>query len=178
MSEPAANLSSVSNPSTADACDREARWLRTTGDGLPSLGAPAGPWHVIQAYWPGTRFETQKPGIYVIRVLTDDIRAGGGRIRPQHAFRLRLWWPVKASGQAPLAEGEQRAFDSAINLLLVRVRGLPGDKTHGGWFLSAGEVPRTAPPQISWDDPEPGIEVRKALTASLTYRADDFELDG
>ena len=41
--------------STADAVDREAAWLATSGDGLPALLVTAGgPFGVVQAYWPRT----------------------------------------------------------------------------------------------------------------------------
>ena len=46
--------------STADAVAREAAWLTTSNDSLPVLLAPAGPWQVVQAYWPGAKFAAKE----------------------------------------------------------------------------------------------------------------------
>lgn len=164
--------------STADACDREAAWLNTFGDTLPALPAVAGgPWKVIQAYWPGLRVPTQKSGIYVQRGHLTDDRVANLRVRDSYEFRLKLVWPVLAA-TAPLAETEQRNFDAAVGLLIQRIRGPVGDKTHGGRFLSVGEVPREMPVTVQFDDPEQTIPAEKALRAVCTYYADDYEING
>lgn len=163
--------------STADAVSREAAWLATTsGDSLPLLPAAAGgPWQVIQAYWPGAHWATQKTGIYVQRTDLDDVRAATQRIRPQYAFHLKLVWPVKVT-TAGIAETEGQNFDTAVDLLIQRLRGPLGDKTHGGRFLSVCEVPRENPVNVIFDDPEQTIPAQKALRAVVTYHADDIEI--
>lgn len=164
--------------STADACDREAAWLNTIGDGLPALPAAAGgPWKVIQAYWPGLRQATQKTSIYVTRTHLADDRVANLRVRDSYMFRLKLVWPVLAA-TAPLAETEQRNLDLAIDLLITRIRGPVGDKTHGARFLSVGEVPREMPVTVEFDDPEVTIPADKSLRAVCTYYADDYEING
>jgi hypothetical protein len=167
--------------STSDAVSREASWLATTADdGLAVLPAPAGPWQVVQAYWPAARTAWKQTAIYVQRAAIYDLRAANQRIRPGYGFKLKLVWPVKASGgNTPLAEGEQQALDNAIELLLERVRGPLGDKSHGGRFLSAGEVPGGREPyvSVSFDDPEDTIPQIGALRATCIYQVDDFEVN-
>ena len=163
--------------STADAVTREAAWLNTaTADGLPILPAAAGgKWKVVQAYWPGARLATQQTAIYVQRSDLVDARFGDQRIQPQYGFTLKLVWPVRTSS-APVAETEAQAFDNAIDDLVQRVRGPLGDKTHGGRFLSVGEVPPGVWPTVRFDDPEVTIPRDKALRAVMTYRADDLDV--
>lgn len=160
--------------STADAVARETAWLNTIGDGLPSLPASAGgPWQVIQAYWTRTP-AANKTGIYVLRPGLDDQRASNQRIRPRYLMRLRLIWPVTTTTTS-LLETAQSDFDAAIDLLVQRVRGPLGDKTHGGRFLSAGEVPRTV--TVQWEDPEVTMAQFKQLRAAAVYSIDDLEVN-
>lgn len=164
---------------TADAVSREAAWLGTTAaDGLPILPKSAGgPWDIVQAYWPGNRLATSKAGIYVLRGRLTDPRVSNLRLRPQYAYGLKLWWPIKAT-VASLAETEQQSFDSAVDLLIQRIRGPVQDKTHGGRFLSVGEVPGLPYVDVVFDDPEHTIKQDKTLRASVAYFADDFEING
>jgi len=160
--------------STADAVARETAWLNTTGDDLPALPASAGgPWQLIQAYWTRTP-ATQKTSIYVLRPLLLDQRASNQRIRPRYQMRLRLIWPVTVTTTS-LLETAQQDFDTAVDLLIQRIRGPLGDKTHGSRFLSAGEVPRTV--QVQWDDPEVTMGQFKQLRAEARYSIDDLEVN-
>ncbi len=162
----------------AGAVDRETAWLAAFDptDGLPALmSSQGGPWEIVQAYWPRTP-ATQKPGIYVIRTSVDDERVAGIRIRPQYMFRLKLVWPVRQTA-AGLAETEQRNLDAAVALLVQRIRGKIGDKTHGGAFLSAGEVPRMPGVHVEYEDPEATIDRSKELRAYVSYPADDYEVN-
>jgi len=169
---------------TATAAAREAAWLQTSGDSLPSLrAADGGPWEVVQAYWPGTRFPKDEHGIYVDARHVTDLRASSQRIRPQYQFTLTLFWPVLARGATAgtssknlIAETEQQNLDSAAALIIERVRGFTGDKTHGGRFLSVGENPRSV--IYAKQDPQQTIPGNRALLGSLSYRADDFEVNG
>jgi len=162
---------------TADACTREADWLKTSGDGLPALQVAAGgPWGIVQAYWPGNRLNTQKTGIYVLRRAIDDDHPVAQRYRSQYLLVARLIWPLRAA--SPIAETEQAAFDAAIGLLLQRIRGPVGDKTHGGRFLSVGEDPGVVSASVVFEDPEVTILATKDLRATATYHADDHEYNG
>jgi hypothetical protein len=160
---------------TAGAVAREVAWLTTSGDGLPALlTADGGPWQNIQAYWPRTP-ATQQTSVYVLRSSWSDDRASNARIRPTYEFTLKLVWPIRRS-VAPLAEGEQQALDNAIDLLIQRIRGPMFDKTHGGAFLSVGEAPRSPGVRITFDDPEVTIDAAKTLRATVSYFADDYEV--
>ena len=162
--------------STATAVARETAWLRTSGDGLPALLVSAGgPWQIVQGFWPGAKLRTQLPGIYVLASPCDDLRVSNQRIRPQYAFELRLNWPILRT-QAPVAETEAQNLANAADLLIQRIRGLVGDKTHGGRFLSVAENPRRVTRTDA--DPEMTIPGQKALRSIVTYRADDLELNG
>jgi hypothetical protein len=164
--------------STADAVSREAAWLNTTSDSLPYLPSSAGgPWEIVQAYWPGSRLASQKTGIYVLRGRATDPRVANLRIRPQYTFTLKLWWPIRATGPG-IAETEQQNLDDAVDDLIQRIRGPVEDKTHGGRFLSVGEVPGVPFVDVVFDDPEHTIKQDKTLRASVTYYADDIEIDG
>ncbi len=170
----------MSSP-VSDPCDREAAWLNTLGDALPQLPAPAGPWQVIQAYWPGPKLDVNKTGIYVCPARDIDRRSGGVRIMPRFAFRLEFVWPIKnvigSAGQG-LAETEQRNFRAAGLLVMQRVRGPVLNKTHGGRFLSVGETPSGQPPQIDWVPASQTIDALRSLRGFATYYADDFEVSG
>src|ERR1700733_7906038 len=128
--------------STADAAARETGWLTTSGDSLPSLlTEDGGPWDVSQAYWPGPHFAKDKRGIYVDARPVDDLRVSNARIRPRYTLVLTLMWSLKgqgatagASAKSQLAETEQQNLDNAAALLIERIRGFVGDKTHGGRF--------------------------------------------
>jgi hypothetical protein len=163
--------------STADACAREAAWLSITTDALPALLAPAGPFEIVQAYWPGAKFAAKKNAIYVQRRRAVVKRFGGRRLMPSHEFALKIVWPVKTA-VAGVAEAEAQNLDNAIELLRQRVNGLPGDKSHGGRFLSAAETPPGTYFQVDFDDPELTIPQGGWLRALVTYPADDVELLG
>lgn len=161
--------------STATAVTRETAWLSVTTDGLPALPSPAGPWDLVQAYWPGNRFAANKRAVYVDARELDDLRASNQRVRPQYQITLTLIWPVKGTGP-DLAETEQQNLRDATELVVQRIRGLPGDKTHGGRFLSVAENPRTV--RVTEADPEVTIPRDDRLRSVITYRADDFEISG
>jgi hypothetical protein len=52
------------------------------------------------------------------------------------------------------------------------------NKTHGGAFLSAAEVPHEQPITVEFEDPERTIKQDKALRATVLYYADDLEING
>lgn len=162
--------------STADAVAREAAWLATSGDGLPALlTANGGPWDIIQPYQRRTP-PSEKTAIYVWRPSFTDPRVANIRLRPMYDFQLKLHWPVRQAAEG-IAEAEQQALDNAVDLLIVRIRGPLLDKTHGGRFLSVGEVPRMPGVHVAFDDPEITIPQLKALKAVVSYSADDLEVN-
>lgn len=155
---------------------REAAWLQVATDSLPVLpSANGGPWDIIQAFWNRTP-ATQKTQIYVWSSSVEDERAMNVRIRPHYEITLLCHWPVRQTA-APLAETEQQAFKNAVDLLIQRIRGPLGDKTHGGAFLSAGEVPRSPGVHVQYEPPWVTIPADKELRCTVTYYADDFELN-
>lgn len=168
--------------STSDAAARECAWLSTV-DSLPSLlSEDGGPWDVLQAYWPGAHFAKDKHGLYVDALKVDDPRVSNLRVRPQYQITLTLTWPVKgqgatagASATTRIPETEQQNLDDAKDLIIQRIRGFPGDHTHGGRFLSVAENPRT----VSYVKQDPAVTVPlRELRAVVTYRADDYEVNG
>lgn len=168
--------------STADACSREAAWLTTTGDSLPSLPASAGgPWQVIDAYEQGAQTRTQATAVYVTREPgIEQLRVANQRVRPRYMMRLELRWPVRviSPGASSIAATEAQNFDNAIEQLRARVTGPLGDKTHGGRFLSAAEAARgQAGISVRYEPASLTIKADKELRASMTYPVDDFELN-
>lgn len=160
--------------STADAVAREAAWLRTTGDGLPALLAPDGPWQVIQGYWPRTP-AARVTGIYLWRPALEERRFTNQRKINFYEFRAHLIWPVGTTTTAdPLWETEQAALDEAVDLLLARLRGFVGDHTHGGRFLAAAEAPDPGRILVRFHEPATTAAMTPAtLRAEVTYHADD-----
>lgn len=155
---------------------REAAWL-TTVDTLPALlTADGGPWDVIQAFWTRTP-ATQQTQLYVMSLEFDDERTSSQRIMPHYQITLEMHWPIRATS-SPLAETEQQNFKNAVDLLVQRIRGPVGDKTHGGAFLSAGEVPRSPGVHVSVEPPWSTIPADKELRGLVTYYADDDEVNG
>lgn len=165
---------------TADACEREASWLQTSGDSLPALLAVnGGPFKVIAAYWQGAQTRTQAPAIYVTRGKAEQIRVGNQRVRPRYPMRLELHWPVLtiSPGSSSIAAQEQQALDAAVELLRQRVTGPPGDKSHGGRFLSAAEVKGAPGFDVTFEPASVTIRAAKEIRACATYSIDDFELN-
>lgn len=167
---------------TADACDREAAFLNLTTDGLPVLPKPTGPWDVIQAYIPRTPANMQKQ-IWVTRADWGIDRLGEQRSMATYAIELRLRWPVTSSGTGAM-EVEQRAFDVAINNVVMRVLGTaPGfqggigmDKTHDGAFLAAAEGAARVRVQVTPAD-EAWKTTPVVYTARILYSVDDYDFN-
>jgi hypothetical protein len=157
--------------STADAVARETAWLQaySAADGLPALlKGNGGPFDVVQAYVPRTGAQRQSR-LYVTRTQLRVERFGFNRKINHHSFMLRLYWPQ--SSPSGRAESVQADFDAAVDLVVQRVNGLFGDKTHGGRFLSVAENPMDI--DVQFADPEQSIQARAELTATITYQADD-----
>jgi len=163
-------------PSSATVETREAAWLSTVNDGLPSLPEQyGGPWEVLQAFYTRTP-GTQKTQCYVWAGEISDERVANIRIRPTYQITLVMHWPLRQT-TSPLAEQEQQAFKDAVDLTLQRIRGPAGDKTHGGAFLTAGEVPRSPGVHVQFEPPWVTIQADKELRGQITYYADDFEIN-
>ena len=159
----------------SDALDRETAWL-TTVDTLPSLlTVNGGPFQVVQARYPRTPAK-MKTALYVTRYPGSSMqgeRFAIGRTLQTHHLRLIAEWPI-TSGQGS-AEADQLAFDEAIDLILTRVYGPLGDKTHGGRFLSVAENPAPGVVNVDADDPIRAIAAGR-FTTRIDYHADDTEL--
>jgi hypothetical protein len=163
---------------TDTAVTRETTWLNVPGnDGLPALVKTAGgPWDTITAYYPRVPYEERRT-IYVLRHRIQQKRFGGQRVLHTYPFRLILWWPLLDEGGS--LENEAQAFDSAIELLLERILGPLGDKTHGGAFLSTGEGAlgdTGSRVDVDYTDIEQTIRLG-GLRAEVTYSADDREVN-
>ena len=173
---------------SADAVDREAQWLATPGnanDQLPTLlTKDGGPWEIIQPYWARTP-NNRKTRVYVLRSDINVMRYASIRTIFGYEFSLRAFWPL--SSGAGVAEDDQRAFDVAIHMLLMRVRGvnpnapLGADKTHGGRFLQVAEgsdITHTTPGvRVHFEDPQHTIEDGVEFQATITYAADDRDFN-
>lgn len=170
--------------STADAVDRETGWLsRTSGDSLPILLADAGGrWDQINAYAPRTPAQ-RKNQLWVLRPRMQIERFGHVRSIVHYRFQLHLMWNL--SSGTGTAEDDQRAFDLAINDLVLRIRGVPpgvtatnptgvADKTHNGQFLSVAEDPSQV--DVEWIEPLPYM-TGAAFAATCTYMADDWDFN-
>lgn len=158
----------------SDAVAREVAWLRTTGDSLPSLLGPAGPWSVIQAYRTRTP-STRLSGIYLLRSGYVEERWGNQRKIIRHSFVADLVWPIGSTATAAqIWETEQAALDVAVDLLVQRIRGLLFDHTHGGRFLSAAEAPDPAQINVTFTDPAQTATATPAcLSASVRWETDE-----
>lgn len=160
--------------STSDAVDREVAWLTSSGDGLPALLTTAGgPFGNVQAYM------TRTPGrrgsnLFVLRKEIREKRFANVRRMATYEFALTLVWPL-TSGQG-IAEADQRAFDVAVEQVLLRIGGYPGDKSHGGRFLSVAEDPGEV--TVRFDDPGPSMSSDAEFRAEITYFADDRDFTG
>ncbi|MDI5965721.1 hypothetical protein [Streptantibioticus silvisoli] len=157
--------------STADAVAREAAWLAAYDptDGLPALlRTSGGPFDVVQAYLPRTP-PARRACLFVLRSGIHVERFGFNRKINHHTFSLRITWPQSSgTGQA---ESVQSDLDEAVDLILQRVNGLFGDKTHGARFLSVAENPMDI--DVQFDDPDITLQPRADLTARITYQGDD-----
>lgn len=162
--------------STADAVDRETAWLSAAGDNLPALQkVNGGPFDDVHAYFPIVPDMTVRT-LYVLRRTISQDRFGGQRIINSYPMRLIAWWPLLGGpGFDGSAEAEQRALDAALDLVIQRLVGPVGDKTHGGRFMSAGENPRRLDAEFN----DPTVTLPEGyVRADLTYSVDDFEYPG
>jgi hypothetical protein len=162
---------------TDTAVTRETAWLNTAGDGLPALTEPnGGPWDTITAYYPRTPYQERRT-IYVLRHRILQKRFAAQRVMHTYPFRLILWWPLL--DREGSAEADAQLLDSAIDLLIQRILGPLGDKTHGGRFLSTGEAAlgdTGSRVDVDFTDPEQSI-LLGGLRAEVTYSADDREIN-
>lgn len=158
----------------ADAVAREVAWLTTTGDALPALLAPTGPWSVIQAYKSRTP-STRLSGIYLRRPSYVEERWSNQRKLVRYTFLADLVWPIGSTTTGvQLWEAEQAALDVAVDLLVQRIRGTLFDHTHGGRFLSSAEAPEPAQIRVSFTDPDQTANASPAtLLASVQWSADE-----
>ena len=156
-----------------DVVAREAAWLNATGDGLPALHADAGgPFQVISGYWPRVP-ATMKTSLYVLRSQISEERTAHVRIMARHRLTVTALWPLNNAGGS--AEADQAEFDAAIELVLTRIRGFPGDHSHGGRFLSAGENPGMV--TVSFSPAAEGVSLG-IFKATIGFSVDDFEIIG
>lgn len=163
--------------SLATALDREVAWLTTTGDGLPSLlKVNGGPFDIVQARWPRMQ-STSKRGIYLIRQPGESARLNrfaNQRSMLTNRLLMRIHW--KLTNGVGSGEAEQLAFDQALDLVLTRIAGPLGDKTHGGRFLAVAENPDYI--TVDVDDPETVFRANNgAFTARISYSADDADFN-
>lgn len=164
-----------------DAVQRETDWLTDiTTVGLPVLlASEGGAWDLVLPY--GRANGTVSPArvLFISRVSGTDARFTIGAQRIQaHQFLVSAEWPVRASSnpQADLA-----AFDAAIETVLIRIRGLVGDKTHGSRFLSVAEGHEatggqtSAPARIDIDIDAPALAIANSkVTARISHVAVDL----
>jgi hypothetical protein len=156
-----------------DVVARETAWLNSTGDGLPALHADAGgPFQVIAGYWPRVP-ATMKASLFVLRSQISEERTAHVRIMARHRLTVTALWPLNNAGGS--AETDQADFDAAIELVLARIRGFPGDHSHGGRFLSAGENPGMV--TVSFSPAAEGVALG-IFKATIGFGVDDFELIG
>lgn len=161
--------------SIADAVTRETQWLASSAEpGLPALlQADGGPFGLIQAYDARTP-QTRVSAIHVLRPRVTQIRFAQQRKINRHDFRLKLLWPIgSTSTREGMWETEQAAFDAAVQLVVDRIAGFVGEKTHGGRFMSVAEAPDSTVIQVTFGDP---AQARGGvLEAQITYSADDVD---
>jgi hypothetical protein len=165
---------------TDSAVAREASWLSQSNDGLPALLQSAGGlWNVVAAYEQGAQTRTQASAIYVTRGKVQQIRVGNQRVMPRYPMKLDLHWPVRAisPGSSSIAATEQQNLDDAVEALRARITGPLGDKSHGGRFLSAGEVKGTPGIDVTFEPAAQTIAEAKEIRGSVVYYVDDFEIN-
>jgi hypothetical protein len=167
----------VPTADTSTVVTRETAWLTTSGDGLPALLATAGgPFDIVQAYLPRLPVPGRKHCLFVIRQGFVEDRFASPRVMDRHGIELRIVWYTAGSSTVPLLETEQRHLDGAVEAVRARILGPLGDKTHGGSFLSAAEVPRTV--EVRFEDPDVTFKQDASLRASILYFVDDFDFPG
>lgn len=156
--------------SLSDAVPREVAWLNSSGDGLPTLVAPDGPWDLIQVWRPRTA-QMRKSAVYVLRNIYTVKRFANIRSMTTHDFKLKLFWPL-SSGTGE-AESDFAEFEYAVQQLVLRILGQLGDKTHGGRFLSIAEDPNFL--IVELQDPDTTIGSQAGFLGEITYSGDDPE---
>lgn len=162
---------------TADAVDRETAWLTRTDSLPPLLVDSGGKWDLVQAYVPRTPAK-RKNQIWVTRSSLRMARFALIRKQASYGFRLRCWWTL-SSGQGS-AEADQRAFDAAINDVLMRINGIGpdgqvADKTHNIAFKSVAEDPGLI--DVQFMEADRTILPTADFYAEITYSADDPEFN-
>lgn len=134
--------------SYADAVTKEAAWLNVTNDSLPVLTAAG--WDRVDAY--PVSYGRAMKRLEVWRERYEETRESNGRRLVTHHLVVEVHWPNTRS--ADVSQNQWTAVDTAVNVVLTRIRGLAGDKTHGGRFLAVGEEAQGSTAiTVEWDDP-------------------------
>ena len=117
-------------PPTDTAVDLECAWLN---------GDPA-----VIAYLPDgvERWVRDLPGGTKAADLriesSEETRVSIGRVQVMHQLVLRITWPTQNA--ASTMQDDQAYLAGAVRALVVRIRGLIADHTHGGAFASAADT--------------------------------------
>ncbi len=117
-------------PPIGTAVDLECAWL--SGDPAVTAYLPGGvlPW-----------MRTRAEGVKVAELRlerTEERREANGRSEIIHQVILRVSWPT--ANAASSSADDQAYLHGACTALRARIRGVPGDHTHGGAFASAGDT--------------------------------------
>lgn len=138
-----------------DAVAREVAWLTADLSAFsigPLLDDQGGPFAVIKGFGRSAKARVQGRTLFVSRERVTEVRFDIQHKQHVHQLRLKIGWPIRSTTQ----ETDLAALDNALELLLTRVRGPFGDKTHGGRFLQVAEGDEGTSPliQVEYDEPE------------------------
>ena len=149
-----------------DAVDREAAWFTDdlSANGIPPLlkqGSNGAPFAIVRARARQPSQRGQACFIWLERVV-ESRYALTRKLQVYHLVATCLWTRASDVGKTDVDEA---SFEAALAKVVQRVRGLKGDKTHGGRFLAAGEIDSG---QITVDWPD----AVNTLFANAFWRAD------
>lgn len=117
-------------PPTDTAVDLECVWLN--GDPAVISYLPDGVERWVRDLPAGTKAAE-------LRIeSSEETRVSIGRVQIVHQLILRITWPTQNA--ASTIQDDQAYLAGAARALVVRIRGLLGDHTHGGAFASAGDT--------------------------------------
>ena len=166
-----------------DAVSREATWLTTdppagtTSVQFPPLQvANGGYYDLVQSYFPKVIPRQKSLFLSCEGIKNDELIEFQAHRDVVYQMLLTSYWSIESTD----LETDQANHDAAINAVLLRIRGLIADKTHGNQFIAVAAGGPEGDGRITMRMPNSYNQItnRESLMAEIRYFASDWLVGG